>query len=239
MDKKRGHDSNPGWVLLLLLSWAALRVLRPFQAQVLHELLSPIVVAEGGSTPCAGAQRCQFLIALRFVHERTPVIGSLDRPVAEQVGVAAGFAAPQAAPAPVLGAWHEAGAQRVAFDISQYDQQVEVGLDGEGFEASLIEVAGARGVVMRVPALGVGVGQPLHEVTELAVGLRPQGQVPVVGHEAPGEDADGDALVGLGQNAFEGGVVLVFVEKGALADAPVENVVDQPGGSMARPARHG
>jgi hypothetical protein len=35
-----------------------------------------------------------------------------------------------------------------------------VGLDGEGFETTLVKVAGTGGVVMGVPSLGVSQGQP-------------------------------------------------------------------------------
>ncbi len=106
-------------------------------------------------------------------------------------------------------------------------------LHGEGLEAALVEVAAADVVIVGVPALGVRQGQPAEEARQLPGLLRPQDEVPVVGHQAVGQQAGGGVGLGFFQDALEGPVVLVLEEEGAAAVAAVEGVVDQPGFSDA------
>jgi hypothetical protein len=49
----------------------------------------------------------------------------------------------QARPGPVFGALHQAGPQRVAFDVTQHGQEVIVLRDRERLEAILINMAAA------------------------------------------------------------------------------------------------
>ena len=100
-------------------------------------------------------------------------------------------------------------------------------MDGEGFETALVEGAGAGGVVVGVPALGVGELEPAHEVGE-EVGLvlaGPEDEVEVVGHEDVGEDAEGVTGVGLFEGAFKGDVVGGCVEDAGAGGGAVEDVV--------------
>jgi len=106
-----------------------------------------------------------------------------------------------------------------------------VALDGEGLEASLVEMAGAGGMIVGVPAHGVGVGEPADEGGQLAVGPRPEHHVPVIGHEAVGQQADRTALAGLGQHAFEGREVLGLLEQRQPGHRPIEDVINQTAGS--------
>ena len=89
-----------------------------------------------------------------------------------------------------------------------------VALDGETLEAALVERAGAGGVAVGVPALGVGDGEKPHELAEVAVGFGPEDHVPVVGHQAVGEDADGEDFEGTFDHPFHGEIVGVIVEDG-------------------------
>jgi hypothetical protein len=112
-------------------------------------------------------------------------------------------------------------------------------LTGKLFEASLVEVAGAGSVVVGMIALGVGLGEAVHEVAELVLRSRPDDEVPVIGHEAIGEEAYRDAGVCFGEDAFEGVIVLVFMEQGPAADAAVEDVIEQASRRIAGSTRHG
>ncbi len=92
-----------------------------------------------------------------------------------------------------MGAGDEFGGERVAFDVAADGEEVFAGggaLDGEGFEAALVEVAVADGAVGDAPAHGVGVGEPAEEVGDLGVGGGADDEVPVVGHEGVGEDGE-------------------------------------------------
>ena len=67
----------------------------------------------------------------------------------------------------------------------------------------------------------------------------PQHQVPVVGHEAVGEDEDaGDGLLHLGEEGDEGVVVAGGVEEPLAAVAAVEHVVDDAADGLAGAAGH-
>src|SRR5947207_594621 len=69
-------------------------------------------------------------------------------------------------------------------------------------------------------------------------GAGAEDEVPVVGHDAVGEEVDGGAGVGLGEGELEGGVVLVVAEEGDAGDGAVEDVVDVAGGALAAGAGH-
>ena len=139
----------------------------------------------------------------------------------------------KAAVGPELGAGDEVGIKRIALDVAAEGEEMIVALDGEGFEAALVEVAVADGVMGDAPAHGVSVGEPAEKIGELVVFFRPDDEVPVGGHEAEGEDADGVALVSEEEDAEEGVVVGGFSEHGHAVDGAVEDVVDEAAGSGA------
>jgi len=109
----------------------------------------------------------------------------------------------------------------------------------ERFEAALVEVSPADGTVGDAPAHGVGVGEPAEEAGELGAGTGLDDKVPVVFHEAPGEQGQIDAGPGLQEDAFEGGVVLGLAKKGDAAGGAVEHMVDVTGRSVACMTGHG
>ena len=146
---------------------------------------------------------------------------------------------PEAAVAPVFGAVDEFGAEGIALDVADDFEQVRVALDGEGFVGALVKVAVACGVAVFVPASDVCDGEALHELAELGVGGGLEDQVPVVGHDAVGEELDGDGVEGLGEDFFEGGVVEVFLEEGGAGVGSVEDVKEGVGGGDAGCAGHG
>lgn len=199
----------------------------------------PVVGAEGAAALEGVADGVEFGRGLGLVHKRQPIVRAVDGPGGEEAGDrCAGQAATERAPRPEFRAVDEVRAEGVALDVPEDDQQVRVGLDGEGFEPALVEVAGARRLVVGVVALGVEVGDAAEELRQLAVGGRVEGHVPVVGHEAVVEEAGGVAFERLEKDALEGGVVGVLVEEGAAADAAVEGVVDQAAGGVAGTAGH-
>jgi len=66
-------------------------------------------------------------------------------------------------PSPGIERFGGFGAEGISFDEAEDGLEVIVGLDGEGFEAALVEGAKANGFVAGAPALGVGECEPLHE----------------------------------------------------------------------------
>jgi hypothetical protein len=71
---------------------------------------------------------------------------------------------------------------------------------------------------------------------------RPRGrrvdEVPVIGHEAIGENGNGGSVVGFGEDSLEGGVVFGLEKEGSPGAATVEDVVDESAGSMTGFAWH-
>jgi len=92
--------------------------------------------------------------------------------------------APQARPTPIFRSLDQARLQGVSLHVTEDSKQVVVGLDGEGFVGSLVEMPVADGPSMQMPTSNVRCGEPLHEQPQLAIVLRPEHKVPVVGHAA-------------------------------------------------------
>jgi hypothetical protein len=99
-------------------------------------------------------------------------------------------------------------------------------LDWERLEAALIKVAGADGVVMRVPAHGVRVREPTKEVGHLAVVARPEHEVPVVRHDAIRQDARRMAGEGFIDDFEKRDVIAIFFEQRQPGHGSIESVVD-------------
>lgn len=204
--------------------------------------LLPAVGAEGAAALDRGADRFEFFLVLRRVHQPTPVLGAGHRPGGEWGDLVGDFgvvAPPEAGPLPVLGLVDEVGASCVAFDVAGDGQEVVVGLDGEGFVGALVDVPAAGGVSVFVPASDVGDGESLHVSAQVAGLAWAKYQVPVVGHEAVGEDAHVDVFGGLGHDAFKGVVVVGGVEDGHAGDAAVDDVEDHVAGLDTGCSWHG
>ena len=126
----------------------------------------PAGIAEGAPAIDAGSQGVEFGGGFGTVDPGGPVAAETKGPVlrGRKPGWRGlGHAIVEAAPFPVLGAFDEIGAQRVALDVSGDREKVFVVLDRERFVPSLVEGAGAGGVAVGVPAAHVCDGEPLHE----------------------------------------------------------------------------
>ena len=99
-------------------------------------------------------------------------------------------------------------------------------LHRERLKAALVDVSGSGRVVVSVPTRRVRQRQPAHEPGQVAVGTRIKNQVPMVGHDAIGEQTHAIAFNGLLQHAFERLVIRILVEQRCSAIGPVEGVVD-------------
>jgi len=113
-------------------------------------------------------------------------------------------------------------------------------LDREALEPALIERTLSGGVVMGMPAVGVGDLNPLHPGGKIGVAGGQDDQMPVIGHEAVGQQLRGIGPgQGLMEHALKGGVVAVFLEDGKAQHAAVEDVIGESGFGDARRTRHG
>src|SRR5208283_5465860 len=83
----------------------------------------------------------------------------------------------------------------VPLDVPQDGQQMFVALHREALEPSPIQMTVPDGPVRDPPTHRMRVCQPTEEGRHLAVCIRPDGEVPVVGQDAVGQDADRVPLV--------------------------------------------
>ena len=113
-----------------------------------------------------------------------------------------------------------------------------VGFDGERLESSLVQVPGADGVPVQMPAPHVCRREAVHEGVQIAVAVRPEDEVPVAGHHAVGEDAHRDAFERASNNPFDCVVVAGVFEDLRASVGAVEDVEEHVPGSAACGARH-
>ena len=138
-----------------------------------------------------------------------------------------GTALRKTAPSPVLSLCHESRAEGITLDVPRDREIMGVVLDGKGLKSALIEVSRSGGLVLGVPPLGMGERKPTHEAREVVVGAGPDDQVEVIGHDAVGEEPNGDSLVGLGQDVYEGVVVASVLKKSEASVRSVQNMVNE------------
>ena len=121
--------------------------------------------AERLTSLAATAQGLQFRFGLRFVHELRPTAWSGKRPGAEPSPLIdrSPLASPETRPLPVFRVIHEIRSQRVSFHIPGHLIEVVVRLDGERFEAALVNVSLTNALAVLLPARHMRHCQSLHE----------------------------------------------------------------------------
>ena len=184
-DQKRGRESfseaSPG---------PAAGAQRRLQAELLRRFFLQGRFPERCSPCYASPQRRQLPLRLRRVDMLQPVGRHRHRPRAQPRRLLL-LAQQRAGPPPLFRTLRQVRPQRIPLDVVPHGQQVFILLDGKCLEAALVQGTRPGGMVVRVPALGVGDGQPAHVFGEVAVGVRPEQQVPVVGHDAEGQQCLG------------------------------------------------
>jgi hypothetical protein len=88
-------------------------------------------------------------------------------------------------------------------------------------------MTGAGSVVMGVPPLGVGQGQPLHELGQVPIAPGPEQEVEVIGHQAVSQQPHIEPGHGFGQDPFERGEIAVVVEDSESGVGSVQSVIDK------------
>lgn len=98
---------------------------------------------------------------------------------------------PKASPGPGLRSLDESGSHGVGLHIATRGQKMFILLDRKALKAALIERTLSGGVVVGMPAVGVGALDPLHPGGEIASRSGQDDEVPVIGHEAVSQGAAG------------------------------------------------
>ena len=130
--------------------------------------------------------------------------------------------------------------RRVAFHIPADPPHMPVSLDGKRLEAALVQLAGAGGMMVGVPALGVGEGQPAHEIGKqfFLPAPRPEHEVEMIGHQHIRENPQREMPVRFGERALKGGVVGVVDEDRRPRGGPVDHMINHPALNVRRFSGH-
>jgi hypothetical protein len=179
----------------------------------------------------------KFCLVLRFVHDLEPIQRLKYGPCRQRQIVAEIAASPQTPPAPILGALYKLGAQRIPLNVAQECQQVCLRLNRDGPVPVLVYRASAERPMCQVPALGMRAGQPMHEIREMSC-RRANHQMPVIWHDAVGEQRDRHSFKGLNKNPFEGFVVPCVEEQLMPANRSIVDMQNQVVRISKRAARH-
>ena len=105
-------------------------------------------------------------------------------------------------------------------------------LNRERLVGALVEVPLADALAMPPPASGVRRGEPLHEGPQLARLPRLEQQMPMVGHEAIGQQPHGMFFERVSHDAQKSEIILVGPEDLLPAIGPIQDMINQ-----APPAR--
>ena len=100
-------------------------------------------------------------------------------------------------------------------------------LHGKTLEPSLIKRSIADAPTSNPPSHGMRVRQPAEKRGQLAIFLGPNHEVPMVGHDAIGQNSKRMALASLDHDALERFVIEVIAEQLNPPDSPIENVINQ------------
>ena len=112
-----------------------------------------------------------------------------------------------------------------------------IGLHGKRLKSALIDRPGAGAMMMRMPALRMRDRDPAEHLGEFAIMPRPEEEMPMIGHEAIGCDANLGLSVGLSENFLKRGVVRGLLEQPESADTPIQDMIGES--PAARRGRRG
>jgi hypothetical protein len=85
-------------------------------------------------------------------------------------------------------------------------------LNWKTLESALIEWAGAGGVMMGVPSLGMRDREQAHKFAELAIPLRPNHKVPVVRHQTVADNSNRQQFVRSLNNSLHSQKILLIIK---------------------------
>ena len=98
-------------------------------------------------------------------------------------------------------------------------------LNWEAFKSSLVNMSFARCVVMGPITHRVCRGDPVHEPTQLTIGVRPQYKMPMIGHQLEAKEPDIVRNQPLPKNSLKCGIVLGLVENLLASVTPIQGMV--------------
>ena len=88
-------------------------------------------------------------------------------------------------------------------------------------------------VAMLMPPLRMRERQPVHETGEIAIPSRPHHEMPVIRHDAVGQESHRYSFTGLGQHPFKRRIITVVVKQTLPRVRAIEDVIGDIGGCRA------
>lgn len=137
-----------------------------------------------------------------------------------------GCSTTDARPRPLLGPRRQFRAHRVRLDVAKHPEQLKRVIDRHAPEPTLID--GPRVPVPAVEVAGMSTRQPLHVRRNCVVPLRPEDEMPVVGHQHVGQQTHRDTLRRAAHEPQKSEVIARVLEQTRPSDAAIEHVVRVP-----------
>jgi len=116
---------------------------------------------------------------------------------------------------------------------------MRIGLHRKRLETALIDWTRPGGVMVGMPALRMGDGDPPQHLRELPITPRPEEEMPVIRHQAIGCDTHPGLGVGLSQNPLKRSVARGLVKQWESSDSAVEDMIGEVTSSEAGATRKG
>jgi hypothetical protein len=157
---------------------------RRFQPQSLGRVRDPVRIAEGPTAIDAATQRRHFGFRLRLVDKLQPIGGAWQRPRRDD-GKRRVFAlhTAQTPPTPRFRSLHEVCTQGAPLHVANDLLEGVFCFHRETLVTPLIEMVVPDLVTMLLPPFHIRVGHLLHERGKIAIPLRPNDKMPMVGHQ--------------------------------------------------------
>lgn len=106
-----------------------------------------------------------------------------------------------------------------------------IGLDRKRFETTLIDGASSRGVMMGMPALRMGHGDPAKNFGEFSILPGPEEEMPVIGHETVGGNPEARMRGSVSENLFKGKIVGSLFKQRQSPHTTVQDVIGEAAGN--------
>jgi predicted DNA-binding antitoxin AbrB/MazE fold protein len=206
-----------------------------FQIHTAGGFEGPSLIAIRSPATEAFAQALDLGLCLRLID-----IGQPPRRMGHRTSVEDGLVLLRgcgAGPEPILGALHQTGPNRIAFNVAVDGQEMVVFLNRKGPVASLPDVA--AGVIMLMITADVRGHQPHHVRTQVAIAPRPEREMEMVRHQTVSQQTDIDLFARFAEELAEGCEVAVLAEDGAATITAIEDVITVAAQSVACTAWHG
>ncbi len=99
-------------------------------------------------------------------------------------------------------------------------------LNREALEPALVQMAAAAVVVMLVVTPDMSDANPSHQIAQRSIAVWPQDKMPVIAHQAIGQEIHGITCQPLPQHLLERREILFLMEQAHPAVAAIEDMVD-------------